>query len=385
MFTAAEFITRAQPIGDLYTGVPCSVLKPFINYVIDSADVAYAPMNNEGEAIAFAAGAYVGGRRPVVMFQNSGLGNTVNPVTSLLWPFRIPLLLICTWRGQPGVIDEPQHELMGKITAEMLELVRVKTELLEASPNAMHEALDRAAAHMSEHRLSYGLVMPKGVVAPYALKTPAPTADLPCGVVAETEGGSPETSRYDLIQSTCDIVGEDHVIVGTTGKTGRELFTCRDSANHLYMVGSMGCAASFGLGLALQLPADRKVIVIDGDGAALMRLEALVTIGHIRPGNLIHLILDNHAYDSTGGQRTLSASVRLDRIAQACGYPYAVSVTGRARFEQELHQAMAEDGPHLIHARITPGSLGDLARPDIKPHEVKARLMDYLGTTRNDV
>ena len=210
-------------------------------------------------------------------------------------------------------------------------------------------------------------------------------ADLPCGVVAETEGGSPETSRYDLIQSTCDIVGEDHVIVGTTGKTGRELFTCRDSANHLYMVGSMGCAASFGLGLALQLPADRKVIVIDGDGAALMRLEALVTIGHIRPGNLIHLILDNHAYDSTGGQRTLSASVRLDRIAQACGYPYAVSVTGRARFEQELHQAMAEDGPHLIHARITPGSLGDLARPDIKPHEVKARLMDYLGTTRNDV
>ena len=378
MFNASDFVKQAGRIADLYTGVPCSFLKPLINYVIDRPDVPYAPMNNEGEAIAFAAGAFVAGRRPVVMLQNSGVGNMVNPITSLLYPFRIPVLLICTWRAQPGIKDEPQHELMGRITAPMLELMGVETEVLGDSKIDMEGALCRADAHMRRTDRPYGLVLPKGIVEDYRLgQTPSPPLRSE-GCLRLGETGIAQCRRYQLIESICRIVGESHVIVGTTGKTGRELFTCRDSANHLYMVGSMGCAASFGLGMAMHLPPTKRVVVIDGDGAALMRLEAMASIGYFCPKNLVHLILDNRVHDSTGGQQTLSTAVAFDRIAHGCGYAHAVSVVTQDCFEQELDMAIDRDGPTCIHAHIVPGSLDDLARPSVTPCEVKQRLMEHL-------
>ncbi len=380
MIHPSTIINKARARGaDLYTGVPCSFLKPLINYVIDSPEVNYVPLNNEGEAIAFASGAYFTGQRPVVMFQNSGLGNTVNPLTSLVYPFRVPLLLICTWRGQPGIRDEPQHELMGQISAQMLSLVGVENEILTDTESQIEEALERAFDYTERTSLPYGLILPKGIVESWPLssraqeKTPEPAR------IGELQAGAPTSRRFELIRITCDVAGTEHVIVGTTGKTGRELFALRDSPNHLYMVGAMGCASSFALGMAMHLPPHKKVIVLDGDGAALMRLEAMASIGYYAPANLVHILLDNNMHESTGGQQTLSHGIAFDRVAAACGYADAVSVVTATDFENELRRALASDGLSFIHARILPGSLENLPRPTIKPHEVKQRLMSYLG------
>jgi phosphonopyruvate decarboxylase len=380
MFHPSIIINKARARGaDLYTGVPCSFLKPLINYATDSPGVHYVPLNNEGEAIAFASGAYMTGKKPVVMFQNSGLGNTVNPLTSLVHPFRIPLLLICTWRGQPGIWDEPQHELMGEISARMLSLIGVENELIADAENQIEAALDRAFDRMESAGLPYGLIVPKGVIEAYEMSS-RPEEKRPSLTLVRTGAqGAPSLRRFDLIRMTCDVVGTEHVIVGTTGKTGRELFVYRDSPNHLYMVGAMGCASSFALGMAMHLPPWRKVVVIDGDGAALMRLEAMASIGYYQPPNLIHVLLDNNMHESTGGQQTLSHGIALDRIAAACGYADVVSVVKGTHFENELSRALAMDGPSLIYARILPGSLDSLPRPTMKPYEVKERLMSYLG------
>ena len=370
--------------GDLYTGVPCSFIKPLINYVIDYPEVNYFPLNNEGEAIAFACGAYFTGKKPIVMFQNSGLGNTVNPITSLVHPFRIPLLLICTWRGQPGIRDEPQHELMGEISAGMLSLMGVENEVMAGAESELEEALDRAFDHMEQTSLPYALIMPRGVMEACDISAPPQQKrqDLTSVRTGNKDGAS--LRRFDFIQITCEILGTDHVIVGTTGKTGRELFSCRDSPNHLYMVGAMGCASSLSLGMAMHLPPGKKVIVLDGDGAALMRLEALASIGYYRPTNLIHVLLDNNMHDSTGGQQTLSHRIPLEHVAAACGYADVVSVTTGTDFERELKRALGSNGPSFIYTQILPGSLDSLPRPTLKPFEVKDRLMDYLGVRKEN-
>lgn len=380
MIHPSAIINKARERGaDLYTGVPCSFLKPLINYAIDSPEVDYVPLNNEGEAIAFAAGAYVAGKRPVVMFQNSGLGNTINPITSLVYPFRIPLLLICTWRGQPGIQDEPQHELMGRISSQMLSLAGVENEVLAGAGPHLEAAIGRAFDYMERTSLPYGLILPKGVIEARQLSSRAEEKCRDSTHTRTEQPGAPTSRRFDLIRVTCEAAGIGHVIVGTTGKTGRELFAYRDSPNHLYMVGAMGCASSFSLGMAMHLPRDKKVIVLDGDGAALMRLEAMASIGYYEPSNLVHVLLDNNMHESTGGQQTLSHGIAFDRVAAACGYSDAVSVATAADFENELRRALASDGPSFIHARILPGSLENLPRPTVKPDEVKKRLMSYLG------
>jgi phosphonopyruvate decarboxylase len=380
MFHPSTIINKARARGaDLYTGVPCSFLKPLINYAIDSPEVHYVPLNNEGEAIAFASGAYLTGKKPVVMFQNSGLGNTVNPLTSLVYPFRIPLLLICTWRGQAGIQDEPQHELMGRISAQMLSQMRVENEVVTGESHQVEDALGRAFDHMERSHLPYGLILPKGMIEAWPMSSRPKEKRQDLSPVRTGRQGAPEARRFDLIRITCDVVGTEHVIVGTTGKTGRELFAHRDSPNHLYMVGAMGCASSLALGMAMHLPPEKKVIVLDGDGAALMRLEAMASIGYYGPPNLVHVLLDNNMHESTGGQQTLSHGIALDRIAAACGYADVVSVVTATDFENELRRALASDGPSFIHARILPGSLENLPRPTIKPFQVKERLMSYLG------
>lgn len=385
MLHPSVIINKARARGaDLYTGVPCSFIKPLINYVTDSPEVHYVPLNNEGEAIAFASGAYFTGKKPVVMFQNSGLGNTVNPITSLVYPFRIPLLLICTWRGQPGIWDEPQHELMGEISAQMLSLIGVENEVIADGENQLESALDRSFDHMERTSLPYGLIVPKGVIAAYAISSPPEKHRRDLTRVRTGNKCVASLRRFDLIRIACDVVGIDHVIIGTTGKTGRELFCCRDSPNHLYMVGAMGCASSFSLGMALHLPRRKKVVVLDGDGAALMRLEAMASIGYYRPTNLIHVLLDNNMHESTGGQQTLSHGIALDHVAAACGYADVVSVTTGADFENELKRSLESDGPSFIYAQILPGSLDSLPRPTLKPFEVKDRLMNYLGTGKKN-
>jgi len=374
---AAAFVGAARARGfDLYSGVPCSYLTPFINYISGADGLRYVGAANEGDAVAIAAGATLGGRRGIAMFQNSGLGNAVSPLTSLTWTFRIPVLLIVTWRGEPGgAKDEPQHALMGPLTPGQLELMEIPWRRFPAEPDEVGPALDEADAHMAATGRPFALVMSKGAVAPHALDRSTTGSALVAPEVPPTVA-APTLSRRDVLAAIQDMAGENDLLVASTGYTGRELYALDDRANQLYMVGSMGCASSLAFGLALARP-DKRVIAIDGDGAALMRLGALATVGAERPANLVHLVVDNGMHESTGGQATVSASTDFCAVAVACGYP---SVARPATVEEV--GALLRDGPAgplFVHVPVRPGTPADLPRPTVTPEAVAARLRDHLG------
>ena len=401
MITAASFVDEMEAQGfDLYASVPCSFFKPVVNYLIDNRPDSYVPLNNEGEAVAYACGAQLAGMQPVVMFQNSGLGNAVNPLTSLAQPFRIPLLVVVTWRGQPGIGDEPQHEIMGKATQSMLAAMELETEVLCQDADELSAQMARARRYLAETQRCFALIMPKGSIEPYDLQSPNRAARLPQqDADVEPEPGEPTLKRHDCIARIAEVVGQAHPILATTGKAGRELHTLRDSSNQLYMVGSMGCASSLGLGLARHRSAnhraaddsgvdnsaadhraaDHRTVVIDGDGAALMRLEAMASVGHYRPEGLVHVLLDNNAHESTGGQQTLSDTVDFTGVARSVGYRYARSLVTEEALEAELRAALRRQGPSLLHMRIIEGSVDPLGRPAMHPSEVAERLRRYLA------
>lgn len=363
-----------------FVGVPCSFLKPFINYVIENKDLEYIAANNEGEGIAIAAGAYLAGRKPVVMFQNSGLGNTVNPLTSLTYVFRIPLLLITTWRGEARLRDAPQHVLMGEITSSLLDVLRVRHDMFPEEDDELEAKVNKAIDYLEGQSLPYALIMRKGVVTPYELvgSSRDSTSHAPGGRLVALEPPAKDLMlRSEAVVRIADAVGPEAAIVATTGKTARELFALRDRPANFYVVGSMGCASSLALGVALNRP-DRRVVVLDGDGAALMRLEALVSIGYYRPANFLHIIMDNEAYESTGGQRTLSGGVDFTRLALACGYRTTASVSTEPGLRQVLEVVAAGQGPHLVHVRIQSGSDPNLGRPTLAPPEQARRFREAI-------
>ena len=384
MISAEDFLSEAAARGfDFYTGVPCSFLTPLINGVISDRTTRYVGAAIEGEAVAIAAGAWLAGRGPVVMCQNSGLGNTINPLTSLNWPFRIPTLLIVTWRGQPGLKDEPQHELMGQVMARLLDDIDIGHRLFPRREAEVGPALQAAGAKMAERDLPYAFIMEKGSVAEAGLDQPA-IAARPPGRRLDLHGDGEAPRRFAALERLLGLLPEPAAVIATTGKCGRELFTLADRPQHLYQVGSMGCASAMGLGVALNV--ERPVVVIDGDGAALMKMGNLATIGAEAPENLIHLLLDNGVHDSTGGQATVSPGVDFAAVALACGYRSAAACDDLAGFEAALKQALegpaSNPGPHLVHLRISPGSLAKLGRPTVKPAEVARRFRDFLSGGR---
>ena len=377
MIEADAFLDPARERGySFYTGVPCSFLTPIINRVISARDINYVGAASEGEAVAIAAGAWLAGRRTVVMCQNSGLGNTVNPLTSLNFPFRIPTLLVVTWRGQPGLTDEPQHELMGTITGRLLEAMQIGHCAFPKVEGEILEALDAADAAMAETDLPYAFIMEKDSVGDDGLEQPEPTAR-PAGAGTDYCVGGGRLARIEVLERFLALVPEAAAVIATTGKCGRELFTLADRRQQLYQVGSMGGASAMGLGVALNVT--RPVIVIDGDGAALMKLGNMATVGAQAPENLLHIILDNGVHDSTGGQATVSASVRFTEVALGCGYARAAVCDDLDGFERALSEALASVGPALIHMRIAPGSIANLGRPTVKPAEVARRFRDFLA------
>lgn len=377
MLVAQGFVEAARAAGiGLWTGVPCSYLQPFINYVIGDPGLVYVPASNEGDAVAVAAGYQLGGGLAVAMLQNSGLGNAVNPLTSLTHTHRIPLLLIVTLRGEPGgPADEPQHELMGAITTRMLELMEIPWEYFPVEAEQVGPCLQRATQWMREQARPYCLVMRKGSVAPCAAPAPA-AAQLPEQLGAADElPAQPSLSRRQALQQLQAGLAPDHVVLATTGYTGRELYALDDRAQQLYLVGAMGCASSVGLGLALARP-ELRVTVLDGDGALLMRLGALAAIGHMAPPNLLHILLDNGLHESTGGQSTVSQSLHLAAIARACGYAEGrVLGTG-----EELAELLARPAGRTCFVRvpIAPGVPEHLPRPAVTPAAVTQRLRDYI-------
>nr|MEA2799148.1 phosphonopyruvate decarboxylase [Phenylobacterium sp.] len=377
MITAQDFMAEASRCGfDFYAGVPCSFLTPLINGVISNPALRYVGAASEGEAVAIAAGAWLAGRRTVVICQNSGLGNAVNPLTSLNAPFRIPTLFITTWRGEPGLKDEPQHELMGQITQDLLRLIGLQQDAFPNSPDAIRPAFARAAEAMDASGLPFAWVMRKGDVEDADLDQ-APMPPRPPGRRLDEPADGPRPTRAASLERFLEIVDPDAAVIATTGKCGRELFTLDDRPQHLYQVGSMGGASGMGLGVALNT--SRPVVVLDGDGAALMKLGTFATIGAYAPKNLVHVVLDNGVHDSTGGQATVSASVDFAGVALACGYAFAASCASLDGFERAFRQAGAAAGPAMIHLRIAPGSMATLGRPTVKPAEVARRFKAFLA------
>jgi len=392
MINAKSFCDTAKLAGfSLYTGVPCSYVKPFINFVIDAPDLTYIGATNEGDAVAIATGAELAGKRAIVMMQNSGLGNAVSPITSLNAVFRIPVLMIVTLRGEPGgPHDEPQHELMGAITTKMLETMNVAWDYFPTEESQVGAAIEKAVSHMNKTGLPYCLVMKKDSVAPHKLAskpvvrqaastggngaTAPATTD--AKAVAATGDKGQRPSREDALRAIQRAVDPNDIVIATTGYTGRELYACDDRPNQLYVVGSMGCASSIGLGMAWARP-DRRVVVIDGDGAMLMRLGALATVAYERPTNLVHVLLDNEAHESTGGQSTVSHSMDLAGVARSCGY----DSVQRLSTAEELENVVKDRTPGLrfVSLKTRHGVPADLPRPKVTPREVAGRIRKQLG------
>ena len=383
MIEAKEFIEAARELGFVrYTGVPCSFLTPFINYVINDNALEYIASTNEGDALATTSGSVIGGQRSIVMMQNSGLGNAVSPITSLSYIFRIPFLIIVTHRGEPGVKDEPQHELMGQITEELFNTMQIPSETFPSETKEIIPALQRAEKFMSKEHRPYAFIMKKGSIAPQKLDKKM-IKDI---AKSETEIRSlfdEKLTRLDRNTVLRHIINhasvDDSILIATTGFTGRELFSINDRVNHIYMVGSMGCASSFGLGLALARP-DLKIIVIDGDGAGLMRMGNFATIGTYASNNFIHILLDNEVHDSTGGQSTVSKNINFAMIAKACGYSTTLS-GNKMELIDELFSLNKNEGPVFGHLKICSGTIENLPRPNVKPNEVLRRMMHHINSS----
>lgn len=386
MIAASDFLAACRRRGlTFFTGTPDTYLGPLIDAVAGDAWLTYRVATNEGDAVAMAAGAYVATGRPgVALFQNSGLGNAVNALTSLCHPFRIPMLLVVSHRGRPGGLpDEPQHRLMGEITTRLLDLIRVASEPFPPWTSEIDNALGRALDHIERASLPYAFVLAGDSVAAVAPRARPERAPIGARVLSFAEAleraDGERPARAEALAVLRAAASPDDVIVATTGYTGRELYALGDAVNQFYVVGSMGGACPFGLGLAMHRP-ERRVFVADGDGAVLMRMGNLASVGAFAPGNLLHLVLDNEAHDSTGGQATLSRGVSFGAIARACGYRWAAGTDSVAELRPLLDRHTTTSGPGLVHLRIRTGTLPGLIRPAVTPPDVRRRLMRHLGS-----
>jgi len=317
------------------------------------------------------------------MMQNSGLGNAVSPLTSLNQIFHLPVLLIITWRGDPRHSDEPQHALMGGITTDMLDLMDIPWEYFPDQEAALPATLDRALLQLDGKNRPYALVMRKGCVAPHSMTSEPviPVQHSASDLLIAADCG-PQLTRTEALSAIIELSAEkNHVIIAATGYTGRELYAVEDRNNHLYMVGSMGCASSLGLGLSLTRP-DLKVVVVDGDGSLLMRMGSLATIGSYGRSNLIHILLDNRLHESTGGQATVSGNICFASIAHACNYELTHKDSSAEAIPNFFRATATASGPGFLHLPILSGTADNLPRPKISPVQVKQRLMEHIGTLK---
>jgi phosphonopyruvate decarboxylase len=378
MLNTEAFGRELQKLGfEFYTGVPCSFLANLINYAMNECD--YVMAANEGDAVAIASGAYLGGKKPVVLMQNSGLTNAVSPLVSLNYPFQIPVLGFVSLRGEPGMPDEPQHELMGRITTQLLDLMQVRWMYLSGELEEAKQQLMQASWHIDCNQ-PFFFVVRHGTFEREILKK----TDIfihKNRIKIQKRSSDQQPTRYEALSVINRLKDDKTVQLATTGKTGRELYEIEDASNNLYMVGSLGCVSSLGLGLALTKN-DWKIVVIDGDGSLLMRMGSLATNGYYSPSNMLHILLDNQAHDSTGGQSTVSHNVNFVEVAASCGYEKSVYVHDLNELEFQINNWKKTKGLTFLHMKISKGSDRKLGRPKVKPHEVKERLQRWLQSPR---
>ena len=361
--------------SDFYTGVPDSQLKALCNYLMDKYGIDskhHIIAANEGNCTALAAGYHLAtGKVPVVYMQNSGEGNIINPVASLLNDkvYAIPVIFIVGWRGEPGIHDEPQHIYQGEVTVKLLEDMDIATFVI---------GKETTEEELSEKMAEFREILAKGKDVAFVIRKGALT-DAP---KVEYKNDN-KMVREEIIQHIVKASGEDP-IVSTTGKASRELFETRVANNqsHKYdflTVGSMGHSSSIALGVAINKP-EQRIWCIDGDGAVLMHMGSMAVLGANKPKNLIHVVINNGAHETVGGMPTVASDIDLVAIAKACGYPYAVSVDSFEDLDKELNEAKERNKLTLIEVKCSIGAREDLGRPTTTALENKQNFMDYLNT-----
>jgi len=359
---------------EFYSGVPDSLLKDICAYITDNTPKDnHIIAANEGNAVALSAGYHLAtGKLPMVYMQNSGMGNSVNPLLSLMDEkvYSIPVLLMIGWRGEPGIKDEPQHIKQGEVTVKLLEAMDVPYIVLSDDEAVAERQVKEATDTAKKNSIPFALVIKKGTFEKYSIKEKIKT-DYPL-------------SREDAIKQIVSLIDDKDVIVSTTGKTSRELFECREENKQPHYsdfltVGSMGHTSQIALGIALQKP-ERKVICIDGDGAVLMHMGGMAIIGSKQPDNFVHIVINNGAHESVGGQPTVGLSVDMPAIALANNYKSAVKVSTADELDKALKNISKDSCPCLIEVLVKVGARADLGRPTIKPVDNKKDFMDNLAT-----
>lgn len=360
--------------ADFFTGVPDSQLKALCGYLMDTYGIDpghHIIAANEGNCVGLAAGYHLAtGKFPVVYLQNSGEGNIINPVASLMHRkvYGIPCLFVVGWRGEPGVHDEPQHIYQGEVTLKLLEDIGIPAFAIgpDTTPGEVAKRMEGWASWFAEGNQA-AFVVRKGALR-YDKK-----------VVYRNDF---RMVREEAIRRIIAATGDD-IIVSTTGKASRELFEIREALGQgherdFLTVGSMGHSSSIALGIALQKP-EKRVWCLDGDGAALMHMGAMAVIGANRPRNLVHIILNNQAHETVGGMPTVSKSVDWGGVARACGYDTALAAGTYEELEETLRTVRKSQKLTLLEVRCAIGSREDLGRPTTTPWENKKGFMDYLA------
>jgi len=371
-----EFFFRAlkEERINFFSGVPDSLLKNICAYITDNTiDKNHIIAANEGNALSLGIGYHLATNKlPLVYMQNSGLGNIVNPLLSLADTdvYAIPMLLMIGWRGEPNVKDEPQHKKQGRITIELLESMGIKYQMLSSNTNnaEAEKIVQEAVSYAQKNNTPYALVVRKGSFETYKLKS-------------DTKGDFP-LLREQAIKLIVDRLSEKDIVVATTGVTSRELFEYREVLGQghekdFLTVGGMGHANQIALGIALQKP-DRQVFCFDGDGAMLMHMGSLAINANTRCSNFKHIIFNNGAHDSVGGQPTVAYKIDVEAIANAVGYDKVLQANNEYEIKNSLKELQQFNGMVLLEIRVNKGFRSDLGRPTTTPLENKKALMDFV-------
>jgi phosphonopyruvate decarboxylase len=366
------FIETLREKGiECFAGVPDSLLKNICAYITDHFDAEHSIIAaNEGAAVGLAAGHYLATGQPACVYmQNSGEGNIINPLASLTDQevYNIPVLLLIGWRGRPGVHDEPQHVKQGKVTTGLLNVMGVNYEVLAKEEDKAVKQIEKAAKALANKEV-FALVIEKDTFEDYKLQN--------------VEVNDLTMTREEAIQTVADALGEKDCIVSTTGMISRELFEYRAAMNQgherdFLTVGSMGHASQIALGIAMA-KTDRKVWCFDGDGAAIMHMGSMAIVANKAPKNYVHVVFNNGAHDSVGGQPTVGLKIDLPAVAKAVGYKATYSVDSKTELESILAKVNSLESPALLEIKVKKGNRKDLGRPTTTPIQNKEALMDFL-------
>jgi len=373
MISPKFFIDTLASYGiDFFAGVPDSLLKNICAYIADNKDAKHNIIAaNEGAAVGLAAGYHLAtGKIGVVYMQNSGEGNIINPLASLTDKevYNIPVLLLIGWRGRPGVHDEPQHVKQGKVTTGILNTMGVNYDVLCKDEDKAVKQIEKAVRAMKETGEVYALVIEKDTFEDYKLQS--------------VEKNNLTMSREEAIQTVAAALGPKDVIVSTTGMISRELFEYRAQKGEghecdFLTVGSMGHASQIALGIAMEKE-DRKVWCFDGDGATIMHMGSMAIVASKSPTNYVHVVFNNGAHDSVGGQPTVGLKIDLPAVAKAVGYRDALTADSKESLAAALEKLKSVRGPVLLEVQVKKGNRKDLGRPTTTPIENKNALMEFL-------